>query len=71
MPDAVAYMIYPSIIRALTYSELEAYEAYATLSKIYDCPCNSEISVTLAYSECEAYSEPCQISTMELFCENS
>ena len=25
MPDAVAYIIYPSIIRALTYPELEAY----------------------------------------------
>ena len=25
MPDAVAYIIYPSIIRTLTYPELEAY----------------------------------------------
>ena len=41
-----------------------------TLSNMYDGAFSTEAYVTLAYSELEAYSEPCQISIMENFIQN-
>ena len=41
MPDAVAYIIYPSIIRNLTYPELEAYlEPYQISTMELSCENN-------------------------------
>ena len=47
-------------IQALAYWEPEE----------YDGPFSIEPCVTLAYSELEAYSKPCQISIMENFIQN-
>ena len=69
MPDAVAYVTYLSIFRTLLYPEAVA--CSENPFKDFSCPCHSEFCITLAYSEFAAYSEPCQISTMKLFCENS
>ena len=68
MPDAVVYIIYLSIFRTLTYSESaacsEPFQRFQ-LSVSFRILCNPSIF------RFAAYSEPCQISTMELFCENS
>ena len=41
-----------------------------TLSNMYDGSLSTEPCVILAYSELEAYSEPCQTSIMENFIQN-
>ena len=41
-----------------------------TLSNIYDVAFSTEPYLTLAYSELEAYLEPCQTSIMENFIQN-
>ena len=40
------------------------------LSNMYDGPFSKELCVTLAYSELQTYSEPCQISIMGNFIQN-
>ena len=72
MPDAGAYSIYSSIFRTLICSggPIQNLRYIRNTVKDLGLPYHSEFCVTLEHSELEAYSELCQVSTMERLIQN-
>ena len=59
-----------TILAYLSPSMLRTRGIFRTLSNIYDGPFTTDPCVILAYSEVEAYSQPCQISMIKSFIQN-